>query len=339
MSRVELPSRDSRRRADDGVAQVVCTNVPFDAREASRFVDAGCCVDPATGLFRGWHPGDDDAATADGRFRTALRVDALLAGDWATVAAALRARGLDATLGAARLFLTAWARRYGAEYLMASTPGDLRYAAGDAALEPGWPSATRLVDEVLVPVARDLDLPLALKLGCVRRLAPDLAPCGGGDGLRRVDLRPLARLLTAQPRLKVLATLLGRADQHEACVLAQKFPNLHLYGCWWYCNNPSIIRELTSMRLEMLGTAFTAQHSDCRVLDQLVYKWRHSRAVIAEALAAQYAHLLGAGWTLTRGDVRRDARALLGGAYEEFLAKTLPCDAAPPPPPPPPPPA
>ena len=160
-----------------------------------------------------------------------------------------------------------------------------------------------------------------------------------GDGLRRVDLRPLARLLTAQPRLKVLATLLGRADQHEACVLAQKFPNLHLYGCWWYCNNPSIIRELTSMRLEMLGTAFTAQHSDCRVLDQLVYKWRHSRAVIAEALAAQYAHLLGAGWTLTRGDVRRDARALLGGAYEEFLAKTLPCDAAAPPPPPPPPPA
>ena len=333
---MEIQSRDSRRRADDGVTQVVCTNVPFDAREASRFVDAGCCVDPATGLFRGWRPGDDDAATADGRFRTALRVDALLAGDWATVAAALRARGLDATLGAARLFLTAWARRYGAEYLMASTPGDLRYAAGDAGLEPGWPSATRLVDEVLVPVARDLDLPLALKLGCVRRLAPDLAPCGGGDGLRRVDLRPLARLLTAQPRLKVLATLLGRADQHEACVLAQKFPNLHLYGCWWYCNNPSIIRELTSMRLEMLGTAFTAQHSDCRVLDQLVYKWRHSRAVIAEAPAAQYAHLLGAGWTLTRGDVRRDARALLGGAYEDFLAKTLPCDAAPPPPPPPP---
>ena len=182
---MEIQSRDSRRRADDGVTQVVCTNVPFDAREASRFVDAGCCVDPATGLFRGWRPGDDDAATADGRFRTALRVDALLAGDWATVAAALRARGLDATLGAARLFLTAWARRYGAEYLMASTPGDLRYAAGDAALEPGWPSATRLVDEVLVPVARDLDLPLALKLGCVRRLAPDLAPCGGGDGLDR----------------------------------------------------------------------------------------------------------------------------------------------------------
>ena len=75
------------------------------------------------------------------------------------------------------------------------------------------------------------------------------------------------------------------------------------------------------------GTAFTAQHSDCRVLDQLVYKWRHSRTAIAGVLAAQYGHLLDAGWRLTRGDVRRDARLLLGGAYEEFLAKKLPCES------------
>jgi hypothetical protein len=27
--------------------------------------------------------------------------------------------------------------------------------------------------------------------------------------------------------------------------------------------------ELTKMRTEMLGTAYTAQHSDCRVLEQL----------------------------------------------------------------------
>ena len=30
--------------------------------------------------------------------------------------------------------------------------------------------------------------------------------------------------------------------------------NLHLYGCWWFCNNPSIIAEMTAMRLEMMGT-------------------------------------------------------------------------------------
>jgi hypothetical protein len=30
------------------------------------------------------------------------------------------------------------------------------------------------------------------------------------------------------------------------------------------------------MRLEMLGSAFTSQHSDSRVLEHLVYKWSHS---------------------------------------------------------------
>jgi hypothetical protein len=37
--------------------------------------------------------------------------------------------------------------------------------------------------------------------------------------------------------------------------------------------------QITSMRVEILGTGFTAQHSDARVLDQLVYKWHHSRQV------------------------------------------------------------
>ena len=45
------------------------------------------------------------------------------------------------------------------------------------------------------------------------------------------------------------------------------------------------------MRLEMLGSAFTAQHSDCRVLDQLMYKWKHSRTVIADVLVKYYLKL------------------------------------------------
>lgn len=34
-------------------------------------------------------------------------------------------------------------------------------------------------------------------------------------------------------------------------------------------NDPHWCQELTKMRTEMLGTAYTAQHSDCRVLEQL----------------------------------------------------------------------
>ena len=152
-------------------------------------------------------------------------------------------------------------------------------------------------------------------------MAPGLAPCGGGDGVVAADTAPLIALCRENPDVKFLATFLARTNQHEACVLSQKFRNLHVYGCWWYCNNPSIIAEITRARLELLGTAFTAQHSDCRVLEQLVYKWAHSRAIIADALATQYEHLVQTGFVLTTGHIERDVASLLGGAYAAFLAK------------------
>jgi len=110
-------------------------------------------------------------------------------------------------------------------------------------------------------------------------------------------------------------------NQHELTVLAQKFRNLHVYGCWWYCNNPSIIREMTHQRIELLGTGFTAQHSDARVLEQLVYKWKHSRQVIGDVLVEHYLALHDSGWITTDAEIERDINRLFGGSYEEFLAK------------------
>lgn len=75
------------------------------------------------------------------------------------------------------------------------------------------------------------------------------------------------------------------------------------------------------MRIELLGTAFTAQHSDARVLDQLVYKWKHSKEVIGRVLVDMYVKLHQAGWTLTQEEIRRDVERLFGGAYEEFMEK------------------
>jgi hypothetical protein len=137
------------------------------------------------------------------------------------------------------------------------------------------------------------------------------------------DTASLARLCSAYPKVRFLATFLSRQNQHEACVLANKFRNLHIYGCWWYCNNPSIIEEITEMRVEMLGTAFTAQHSDARVIDQLVYKWAHSRAVIAKVLVKEYLKAVSSGWEFNRMEIRRDVSRMLGGAYEEFMKKVL----------------
>jgi hypothetical protein len=63
----------------------------------------------------------------------------------------------------------------------------------------------------------------------------------------------------------------------------------------------------------------TPQHSDCRVLDQLVYKWSHSRAIIAKVLGEKYEELAATGWEPTREEIERDVRDLFGGALEQFL--------------------
>jgi hypothetical protein len=145
-----------------------------------------------------------------------------------------------------------------------------------------------------------------------------------GDGVVAfADASVLARLCTRYPKVRFLVTFLSLNNQHEACVLASKFRNLHLCGCWWFCNNPSIIQTITKMRVEMLGTNFTAQHSDARVLDQLIYKWAHARSAIAEVLQEEYLKLLRSGWSMTRGEIRRDVERLFGKSYEEFMHKSL----------------
>ena len=82
-----------------------------------------------------------------------------------------------------------------------------------------------------------------------------------------------------------------------------------------------MIEEMTKMRLEMLGSAFTAQHSDCRVLDQLMYKWKHSRTVISDVLVEYYLKLYRLGWPLTYQDIEKNVKSLLGGSFEDFMSK------------------
>jgi hypothetical protein len=102
--------------------------------------------------------------------------------------------------------------------------------------------------------------------------------------------------------------------------LARKFSNLHPFGCWWFTNTPQLIREITTMRLELLGTSFTPQHSDARVLDQVLYKWHHSRSIIADALSDKYVAAAEAGWEVTDTEIQRDVSELLGGGFQRFLS-------------------
>ena len=296
-------------------------------------------------------------------FRSAVRVDPLLAGDRDTIETALAASGYDRTIEGARQYLHDWCETMKPEYMMASTPhnftvpiekgmlsGFKKTGLNEEAMKDpfafvGVGSSPRndcdvecngenedvgsLIDEnsdflseVLIKVCEERDLPIALKIGARRSVNPSLLQAGDGV-VGFADAEVLARLCTRFPKVRFLATFLSRNNQHEACVLASKFRNLHLYGCWWFCNNPSIITEISRMRLEMLGTAFTAQHSDARVIDQLIYKWAHSRCILADILRKEYMKLVKSGWSLTREEIRRDVNRLFGSSYEEFMSKSF----------------
>lgn len=248
-----------------GIEYAIMTNIPFDSQEASY-----------------WRPKPTEYSK---RFRSALRVDPLLAGDRKTIEATLRASGYDLTLEGARQYLRDWCDTMKPEYMMASTPHDFVLPAQqagslsktnmpknkmglnqEAMKQPGAfatmssvggadhvssscdgaeDEAPSVIDEhsdflsqVLMKICEERDLPIALKIGAHRGVNPRLQAAGDGV-VAFCDGTMLARLCTRFPKVRFLATFLSRNNQHEACVLASKFTNLFLYGCWWYVRSYS----------------------------------------------------------------------------------------------------
>src|SRR6266513_1419021 len=139
-----------------------------------------------------------------------------------------------------------------------------------------------------------------------------------GDAVGRADLRALENLCREFPANRFLVSVLSRENQHELCVYARKFSNLMPFGCWWFMNNPSIVEEITRERIEMLGTSFIPQHSDARVLEQVIYKWNNTRRTLARILADTYRLLSEDGRGVTRGDIQRDVTRLFRSNAEAW---------------------
>lgn len=280
-----------------GVRRIFMTNSPFDELE---------------------RPVWDTGFTRDDRFVAGLRVDPLLL-SWPETAPKLIRWGYaveastpaQKTFDEVRRFLADWTRRMNAHYVMVSLPPDFAYPARNITNE--------LLDHALLPHCREHGLPFAVMPGVKRAVNPSLRLAGDGVGCS--NLTALERLCATHPENRFMATVLARENQHELCVLARKFPNLHVFGCWWFTNVPSLIREITSMRVELLGLSFTPQHSDARVLDQIVYKWQHSRTIIADVLAEHYRQLAQTGWAIDVEEIQRDVADLFGGAFKRFLRR------------------
>lgn len=282
------------------IKSVVMTNDPFDGKEREIWLS---------------HQGD--SLRKDSRFHAALRIDPLLY-DWKNQLKKLQEQGYDVeeninvnskrTLHEIRRFLIEWVKRMNALYIAVSLPSDFNYPDDERAV---------IIDHCVMEACRELDIPFAMMIGVKRQVNPNLRLAGDMSG--RANIEAVEKICARYPQNRFLVTMLSRENQHELIVLARKFRNLMIFGCWWFLNNPSLIREITEMRFELLGTSVIPQHSDARVLDQLIYKWQHSRQIIAEVLLQKYLDLAETGWTLDKEEIRRDVNDLLNENFWKFV--------------------
>ena len=276
-----------------GISEAVMTNDPLDPEEVPFWM-------------RGLEP--------DPRFRPVLRLDRIL-NRWSEHWRVLESQGFAVdeqagrkSIAEVRRFLGEWCVRMRPVYMAVSQPDTFRFPENSV--------RARLIEGAVLPACREFNLPMSLMIGVRYQVNPRLKLAG--DAVGKADLLSLERLCADFPDNRFLVSVLSRENQHELCVYARKFANMLPFGCWWFLNNPSIVEEMTRERLEMLGTSFIPQHSDARILEQLVYKWRNTRRTIAPILANAYRLLAEDGRETTEVEIRRDVTRLFRGNFQQF---------------------
>jgi hypothetical protein len=304
----------------------------FDRQDPSRYIDRVMELSHVKSITMTNPVFDDNErgrwlanpqVASDSRFKAVLRIDPILR-DYPGAAKKMAGWGYgvqpeigDRGIEEARRFLREWIDKQKAIYLAVSLPPEFRYPAD--AKDAIASSGQVMLERVVLPVCAERGLPFAMMIGSRMRVNPALRDAG--DMVGQADIASVVNLCRQFPGNKFFVTMLPRENQHELCVAARKFENLMVFGCWWFLNNPSLIEEIERMRFELLGTSFIPQHSDARVLDQLIYKWDHSRGIIAKVLTDKYADMIQTGRRLTGEEIKRDVRLLLESNFTEFLSR------------------
>ncbi|MGC1418128.1 MAG: hypothetical protein WA817_22765 [Candidatus Acidiferrum sp.] len=277
-----------------GVSVVVMTNDPLDPAEAAV-----------------WRNGVSNHA----QFRPVLRLDRILCtwpAHWQMLAGQdyqVDEQASGKSAAEVRRFLADWHGRMQPVYMAVSLPDTFAY--------PQETVGNRLLKEAVLPACREFGIPLSLMMGVRKQVNPTIRLAG--DAVGKSDLKALENLCREFPENRFLVSVLSRENQHELCVYARKFSNLMPFGCWWFMNNPSIVEEITRERIEMLGTSFIPQHSDARVLEQVIYKWHNTRRTVSRILSESYRLLAEDGRRLTRGDIQRDVNRLFRTNAEAWM--------------------
>jgi hypothetical protein len=283
------------------VKSITMTNPVFDDNERERWLK-----NPNVG--------------SDPRFRAVLRIDPLLR-DWPTAAKKITSWGYAAeeavsnkSIESAKKFLRDWLDKMKAIYIAVSLPPEWTYPANPT--DPKAVAGQKILAQVVLSVCAERNLPFAMMIGSKLRVNPALVDAG--DMCGKADIQSVVTLCREFAENRFFVTMLSRENQHELAVAARKFGNLMIFGCWWFMNNPSIIEEMTRFRTELLGTSFIPQHSDARVLDQLLYKWDHSRQVIGKVLIDKFNEMPGTGREPTKAQIDDTVRLMLADNFENF---------------------
>jgi len=277
-----------------GVSDVVMTNDPLDREERPVWLSGGQN-----------HP----------QFHAVLRLDGILWGwpkHWQQLASegySVDEHASGKSIAEVRRFLADWHQRMRPLYMAVSLPDTFQF--------PDERSMTStILGEAVLPSCREFGIPMSLMIGVRRQVNPRLRMAG--DAVGKADMRSIENLCREFPDNRFLVSVLSRENQHELAVYSRKFNNLMPFGCWWFLNNPSIVEEITRERIELLGTSFIPQHSDARVLEQVIYKWHNTRRTLAPILASSYQLLLADGAEITRQKIQRDVNRLFRTNFEKW---------------------
>lgn len=277
-----------------GISAVVMTNDPLDPEEA---------------------PIWENGPASDKQFHAVLRLDRILnkwTDNWKTLVSKGYKVSEDlsgSTMGEVRRFLSDWCDRMRPVYMACSLP--------DTFVFPEDSARSRLLAEAVLPTGRERNIPMSVMIGVRYQVNPAIKLAG--DGVGKTDLRAVEHLCVQFPDNRFLISVLSRENQHELCVYARKFGNLLPFGCWWFLNNPSIVEEMTRQRMEMLGASFIPQHSDARVLEQVIYKWKNTRRTMTPLFAETYRVLTEDGRPVSRVDIRKDLDRLFRSNFERWV--------------------
>ena len=83
-------------------------------------------------------------------------------------------------------------------------------------------------------------------------------------------------------------------------------------------NQPSLIKLILNLRIELLGLNFIPQHSDARVTDQLIYKWFHFK-IIKQRLYNHYNDIQLKNFKISENQISDDVSKLFYTNSQNFL--------------------